>query len=285
MVMMSVSNAAQIDEFLQKHQVIHALPENATQIMRMTMDANCNSADLVKVIEKDAALAAAIMKTVNSAFYSVATKMTRLDYAVSYLGMKTVKEVATSTVLSKMCKSVTFGTYSARDLWDHGISVAIVSRELAMRSKKFDAEEAFLAGILHDLGLMLASQSEVATGTELLTQAEAGNVPFAELEQRLFGFSHAELGAALAKKWAFPEPQAAAIQFHHKPDEAPEEYQALCKHLYLADTLACQTNIGCPLSAKAQTVTDDYSQAAGINAAMIDEVMSEFAILARLHLN
>jgi putative nucleotidyltransferase with HDIG domain len=238
----------------------------------------------VKLIEKDAALAAAIMKAVNSAFYALPTKMTRLDRAVAYLGMRTVKEVSASACLSKLCKPIDFGPYTARDLWDHGIAVAIAARELANRSKKFDGEEAFLLGILHDIGLILAAQSEKAKGTDLLTKAQAGQGTFADLERQIFGFSHTELGAALAKKWAFQEMQAGVIEFHHSPGEAPEEYRALCHHLYVADTIACQTEIGCPLSGKGQPLETQHLAAAGITATAVEEVKLKLPLLARLHL-
>jgi putative nucleotidyltransferase with HDIG domain len=279
------NNTAAIEAFLAKHQTIKALPENTVQITRMTADPNCHSAQLLKMIEKDAALAGAIMKAVNSAFYSLPTKLTRLDRAIAYLGMKTVKEVAVSTCLSKMCKPVNFGSYSARDLWDHGIAVAIVARELTVRSNRFDSEEAFLVGVLHDIGLMLSTQSEPNKGTELLTRAELGEGSFAELEQEIFGFRHSELGASLAKRWGFPESHSAVIQFHHNPDEAPEQYRELCSHMYIADVLACEAKIGCPLSAAGELLDDHYLDAAGLSTPIIEEVMEKVALLARLHLS
>jgi putative nucleotidyltransferase with HDIG domain len=285
MTLTLTKNTAPVDAFLTKHQTIHALPENAGQIMRMTSDVNCDSAQLVMLIEKDAALAAAIMKAVNSAFFALPAKMTRLDRAVAYLGMKTVKEVSASACLSKLCKPVDFGPYTARDLWDHGIAVAIASRELANRSKMFDGEEAFLLGILHDIGLILAAQSEKAKGTELLTKAQAGQGAFADLEQQIFGFSHTDLGGALARKWSFQEAHARVIEFHHSPQEAPEEYRALCNHLYVADTMVCRTEIGCPLSGKGQPLEPQHLQSAGISQTAIEEVTYKLPLLARLHLS
>jgi putative nucleotidyltransferase with HDIG domain len=277
------NNALGVDSFLKKHPALRALPESAAEIMHLSGDPNCKSPQLVRLIEKDTALAGAVMKAVNSSFYSLTTKMTRLDRAVAYLGTRTVKEIVFCTCLCTMCKAADFGTYTARDLWDHGICVAIAARELAVRSDKLDPEEAFLAGMLHDIGLMLAAQSEVGQGTALFTQAEMGTGPFGELEQWIFGFKHGELGAALARKWAFPEPHLMVIEFHHRPDEAPEEYQALCHHIYVADTLACQTRIGCPLSAKDQTVSGDNLQAAALTAEMVDEVNARLPLLMRLH--
>lgn len=138
-------------------------------------------------------------------------------------------------------------------------------------------------GMLHDIGLLLAAQSEVEQGTRLLTQAEMGTNQFAELEQSVFGFSHCELGLALATKWSFQEPHLMVIRYHHSPNEALGEFRALCNHFYIADSLVCQTTIGCPLSAKGQLLGADNLEAAGITAEMVEEVATKLPLLMRLH--
>src|SRR5579872_7341569 len=118
-----------INDFLERHQSIQAMPESTIRILRMTRDANCNIAQLLKLIEQDAALSARIMKAVNSSFYALQAKITRLDRAVAFMGLKAVKEVTVSSSLSGLCKDVAIGNFSARDLWDHSVGVAIISRE------------------------------------------------------------------------------------------------------------------------------------------------------------
>src|SRR5580704_3625069 len=150
-----------VEDFLSRHQNIQAMPESTIRILRMTRDPNCNTSHLLKLIEQDAALSARIIKAVNSSFYAVQTKITRLDRAVAFMGLKAVKEVVVSSSLGGLCKDVEIGNFSARDLWDHSVGVAILSRELAVCSGTIDPEDAFLAGMLHDVGLLLAAQSEV----------------------------------------------------------------------------------------------------------------------------
>jgi putative nucleotidyltransferase with HDIG domain len=277
------SNTGAIDTFLRKHRTLEALPESTAEIMQMTADPNCNLARLLKLIEKDAALAGAIMKAVNSSFYSLTTIMTRLDRALAYLGTKAVKEIVLSTCLSKLCKAASYGTYSARDLWNHGLCVAVTARELATLSATLDSEEAFLIGMLHDIGLLLAAQAEIKQATAVLSQAELGTTSFADLERLNFGFNHCELGVALARNWSFQESHAAVIQYHHAPGEAPEEFRALCHHFYVADTLACQTTMGCPLTGKGQTIAPEQLAAAAITTEMIDEVMEKVPMQMRLY--
>jgi HD-like signal output (HDOD) protein len=274
-----------IDAFLAEHETLSALPDNATHIIRMAGDKNCNTTQLLKLIELDTALAVRILKTVNSAFYSLPNKITRLDRAVAFMGMKAVKEVALSSVLAAMCKSASFGKYSARDLWDHSCGVAILAREFAVQSKVFDPEEAFLAGMLHDVALLLAAQSEVKKSTRLFEAAESGERVFTSIEQEVFGFDHCELGEFMATKWKFPDDIAAAIRWHHHPDQAPEEQQRLCTHIYIADVLCCQANVGCPLTCNQQQVTDEQLQLVQLSPESVAETTAKLPMLLRLHSN
>jgi len=250
----------------------------------MTCDRDANTGNLLKLISQDAAIAGRIMRAVNSAFYALPNKITRLDQAVALMGMKAVKEVALSATMAGMCKSVSFGTYQDRDLWDHSVGVAILARELAVHTQSMDAEEAFLAGILHDIGLLMALQSDPKKGTQLLTLAENGPA-FFPLEATVFGFNHTELGARLAVQWKFPENIEGAIRWHHQPNQAPEEHQMLCRHLYLADTLACLAKVGCPLTCNQQTVTDDQLAAAGLTRETADATVAKLPILLRLFMS
>jgi len=280
-----LTHSLAVDNFLRTHKVIHALPESSVQLIQAVGDPDCDSGRLLKLIEKDPALAGTIMKSVNSAFYSLPVKMTRLDRAVAYLGLQTTKELAVASSISKMVKWISFGKYKARDLWDHSIAVAITSRELAVKSRKMDGEEAFLLGILHDIGLLLAAQSEPEFGEKLLTSAEANESSFAKLEQRIFGMLHGELGGALAMNWGFQESHAAAIQFHHTPELAPEEFSQFSHHLYVADTIVCGTHIGCPLTGKGQPLEQVHLDAAGVSQEMVEAVTNRLPILARLYLS
>ncbi|CAN5589722.1 hypothetical protein BH09PLA1_BH09PLA1_29750 [soil metagenome] len=123
------SASASIEEFLAKHSSISALPENTTRLIRMTRDPDCDIKRLGQVIGQDAALTGRIMRAVNSSFYSLPSKITRLDHAISYMGLKAVKEVVLAESLGALCKPVKFGKYDARDLWDHSMGVAILARE------------------------------------------------------------------------------------------------------------------------------------------------------------
>jgi HD-like signal output (HDOD) protein len=280
----TINSTPAIDAFLEKHAVVNALPENTSRILRMTGDKECNTGHLLKLISQDAGLTGAIMKAINSAFYALQTKITRLDRAVALMGLRAVKEVTLSSCLSGLCKPVRLGQYDGRDLWDHSIAVAIMARELAVLSSALDPEEAFLAGMMHDIALLLAVQSEVEMGTKLVSGAEASAEPFTVQEHHIFGFNHCELGAQLGSKWNLASQITAAIQWHHDPESAPQEHQLLVRHICVADTLSCEAAIGFPLTCKGQQVTQEMLENIQLTPDAAAAASAKLPLLLRLHL-
>ncbi len=279
-----IHSAPLINAFIEKHPSLSALPENTSRILRMTSDQECNIQQLHKLISQDAALAGSIMKAVNSAFFALPTKVTRLDRAVTLMGLRAVKEVTISSCLSNLCKPVRIGQYDARDLWDHSVGVAIMARELAVQSKSLDAEEAFLAGMMHDIALLLALQSEPDKAAQVLSRAEKGCDRFVDEECRVFGFNHCDLGEQLAAKWNLAPQIAAAIRWHHEPDGAPAEHALLVRHIYVADTLCCEAGVGLPLTCRNQSVSDELLATIQLTRDIAAATAAKLPILLRLHL-
>ena len=279
-----IENVAAIDGFLQQHAAIQALPETTTRILRIVNDPQCNLISLSKLITQDAALAGSIMKAVNSAYYSLNEKMTRLDRAVTYLGLRTVKELTLSAAVGTMFKPMKLGKYDARSLWDHSVGVAILARELAVASKCCDSEEAFLAGIMHDIALPLLAQADPAKLSGVFATAADGGA-FLELEDAAFSFDHAQLGARLAAQWKLADALANVIRWHHTPEEAPDAHKPLCATIFLADTLCARVNVGCPLTSITQNIDDDDFKSLGIEREKAEATAAKLPLLLRLYLS
>lgn len=277
-------NTGAIDGFLAQHSAIQVMPENTTRILRMVNDPNCNLATLSKLITQDAALTGAIMKAVNSAYYSLANKMTRLDRSVNYLGLRTVKEITLSAAVGPMFKPTKLGQYNGRSLWDHSVGVAILARELAVAGKCCDGEEAFLAGIMHDIALPLMAQSDSAKLTAVFAKAQDGQ-SFTDLEHEAYGFDHTQLGARLAARWSLAEGLSSVIRWHHAPDAAPESHMALCGCVFVADTLCARAAVGCPLTSIGQDLDDDDFKSLNISRDIAEPIAAKLPLLLRLYLS
>jgi putative nucleotidyltransferase with HDIG domain len=271
------------DSFLTRHNSIQAMPDTALRLMRLFRDPSCSAGALQKVIEQDAALSAKVIKSVNSAFYGLPHKISNLQRAIAYMGIKAVKEVTLASSLTESTKPVPLGQYSTADLWDHSLAVAVFSRELAVRTRAVDPEDAFLAGILHDIGLLFEAQSEPQKCTELFSQSDANGSDFSEREDAVFGFDHCQLGVKISEKWKFPEDLASSIRWHHCPDEADAAHQAMCLHVWLADRQCCALGTGFSQTCGQAAVEDDALARVDISRESFEALSAKLPVLLRLH--
>jgi putative nucleotidyltransferase with HDIG domain len=272
-----------MDVFLKGHNTIQVMPDTSIRLMRLFRDPLCGVNQLLKVIEQDAALSARIIRSVNSAYYGLATKITNLQRAVVLMGLKAVKEVTLATSLIDAKNAVQIGDYSTADLWEHSLAVAVFARELAVRTKQIDPEDAFLAGMLHDLGLLFEAQSEPEKFKMIIGFAAPGNKSFMELEEPIFHFNHCQLGERISQRWEFPEDLMNTIRWHHEPEQASDEHKAICRHVHIADRQCCIAGIGFPLTCGKDAVGDDVLASVQLSREAVDELTGRIQVLLRLH--
>jgi putative nucleotidyltransferase with HDIG domain len=256
--MTTVSAAApDLNTIVKSVDQIATLPDITARVVQAAEDPRNNAFELLKIVSYDPALAAKILKVVNSSFYGLPVQITSLGRAIALLGMNAVKNLAVASSISTMfrggeiCRGL-----EASDLWNHSIAVAVCARELARGMKLEAAEEAFLVGLLHDVGLLLEHQLYPEQLREICDESRAGTHAFRDLEHQRLGFDHAQLGGAVAQRWKFPAGIAAAIRHHHDPTQAPAEQRSLAWLVYVADTVCCQSSGGFNLTSLHQQIDD-----------------------------
>lgn len=213
---------------------ISTIREVALRIMRVANDPNVGAVELATVVGRDPALSARIIRTVNSAAYGLRRKVGRLVEAVTLLGFKRVRNLAMAALICDLFESGhSVGTYSRKRLWQHMVAVGVGARSIVGAAAYPDPEEAFLAGLLHDIGLILEDQyihDEFAAAI----RAARADQPFCETEARILGFDHTQLGRQIGITWNFPDAVVDAIAFHHRPDE----YEGAAEPIILAVSAA-----------------------------------------------
>lgn len=173
---------------------ISTLPHIALRVMQVASDNHCGAADLKGVMENDAAMSARVLRCVNSAAYALRSKITNLQEAIAYVGLKQIRNVAmTATVSDLFKKDESIGSYRRRGLWQHLVSVGICARLIAMRRKIEAFEDAFLAGLLHDVGIILEDQ-QVHDRFARVIRALNAQQTLVEAERAELGFDHTMLG-------------------------------------------------------------------------------------------
>src|SRR5450432_2011450 len=229
------------------------LPEVATRIIQTINNPNSTAGDLHRIISNDPALVSRILQRVNSSYYGRTTRIDSVERAIVLMGFGAVNTLAISATMGQVFKPIQIGEdFTGRDLWTHCVAVAATAREMAKRVNKQIAEEAFLAGLLHDIGLLVELQVCPDKLARVCKIAKAGEISFTMAEYELIGCNHAEIGAALALKWGFPDFCCAAVGYHHTPILAEPEQRQLVALVYAADTIVCQDAIGFNLTANNQ---------------------------------
>ncbi len=245
-----------IQDAVRQVTAIATLPEVTARIVATVEDPRSSAAQLHQLVSHDPALVARILKVVNSAFYGLPGQIASIDRAIVLLGLNAVKNIAVAASLGqlftgkRLCKG-----YAPRDIWTHCIAVAVAARELAKELKLPIVEEAFLAGMIHDIGMLVALQVWPDKLREVCERTVAEDADFCAVEREVYGgFDHQQLGQAMTELWKFPRACQQVAGYHHRPEELPEDTRLLTAVVFTADTLCAQRKDGFPLTAQRQQI-------------------------------
>ena len=225
---------------------IATLPEITLRIVELVEDPTSTAQDLHGVISNDPALCSRILKVVNSSFYGLPGQIGSINRAIVLLGLNAVKNIAISASLAKLFKGGQLcPSFSAKDLWMHSVTAGAAAKIVADELGFGSADEAFLARLMHDIGIMVEMQFDRNKLIEAVNEISLSSegVPskdLREVEAAVFGATHEQFGKGLCDKWKFPKSFEIATGFHHRPLEAPSESRNLSCLIYVADRVAAQ---------------------------------------------
>lgn len=258
---------------------IATLPAVTVKIIELVEDPKSTARDLHEVIKTDPALSTKVLKVVNSAFYGLPGQIANVDRAIVLLGLSAVKNIAIASSIARLFKGERItDQFNAADLWKHSVAVGVCSRSLARAmGNKPEAEEVFLAGLIHDLGILIERQAFGEDLGKVILRAATGEDVYLECERQVFGADHQLFGAALATKWKFPRHLRAVIGYHHDSSRVAAEMQSVVALVQVADILCCQRKIGFYLSASDQQVTPELMDAAHLTQEHIDVALDTLA--------
>ena len=253
---------------------IATLPEVTARIIQLVEDPASTARDMHEVIKMDPALSTRVLKVVNSAFYGLPGQIASVDRAIVLLGLSAVKNIAIAASIARLFKAQHMGGgFTARDLWRHSVAVGVGGRLIAKRVRHAGpADEIFLAGLIHDIGVMVAWQADPEKVIEVVERCITGCGSFIDLENQVIGVDHQAFGLGLTTKWKFPRHLRAMVSLHHAPERLSPELQPLGNIIRFADVLCCNRKIGFHLTAADSELTDELFQAVGLDPQNIDEL-------------
>lgn len=213
-----------LDATARKIHFVSSLPHVALRVMEVAQDPKSGAQELKEAMETDPSLCARVLKCVNSSAYALRSPITSLQHAIAYLGSKQIRNLAMSAAVSELFKKAcTVGAYERSGLWKHLVAVGICARMVAMRCRMSNFEDMFLAGLLHDIGIVLEDQYVHPLFSTAMNSLH-GDAALSVVERETIGFAHTGLAERMARDWKFPEPMAAAARHHHSSSRYKGEH-------------------------------------------------------------
>jgi two-component system cell cycle response regulator len=199
-----------------------SLPAIAVQVLELAQKADVDIAEIARTISKDPALSGKILRTVNSSFYGRSQNISTISHALVILGLQSVKTLVLGFSLVMSFAREKPRGFKHLDYWKRSAYAATAARVLCVKLKIVQQEEAFLAALLQDIG-MLVLDRVLADEYGALYARATSHAQLSELEVQALGTDHAEVGGMLAEQWKLPPLLTTPITSHHKPQDVTDE--------------------------------------------------------------
>lgn len=214
-----------------------SLPTVAIDVINLVMQEDVKIEDIANAIRHDPALASKILKAVNSGFYGQ-SGISTISQALVILGLNSVKALALGFTLINNISAVADDGLDNMGFWRRSAYAASASRTLARQVGLKQHEEAFIGGLLQNLGILAMRQTLGEAYVSILTEIRTEHHNFVSLEQDELQTDHAQVGAALLEHWNLPPLLVEPIRFHETPDGAPDDLAQMISCAFVGGRVA-----------------------------------------------
>ena len=214
------------------------LPAVAVQILELTSRRDVELSEIARVIEHDPAIATRVLKTVNSSFYGLTRRVGSIRQTLAYLGMETVKGLVLGFSLARTFQSDEDVVFDFNEYWRRSILAASAARALAGITRVCDPDEAFVAALVSDIGMIALWKHFDDQYLQLLDLANGDHEKLPELERRHFEIDHADIGAGMIEGWKFPSEIVDVVLLHHHGESVMAADEQMRRVVLLAGMVA-----------------------------------------------
>lgn len=220
------------------------LPTVLEKIVALTNDPNVSLGEIEQAISTDPVISTKLLRIVNSAYFSFFREITSLKQAIVVLGLEATKNLVYGTsIISAFGKETRIKQFPLIGFWKYSVACGNISRTLASLLDYSFYEEAFLAGLVHNIGKIVLARYKTDDFEKAIENSAEKGVPLSTSEEEFIGFDHSHVGYELATRWRLPQLLDDAIRFYETPDQA-ENNRDLCAIVRLASILSRTYNIG-----------------------------------------
>ncbi len=271
-----MSGTLTLDDIVAKTTDLPAIPAAAIAVMRETDLSTSTARSVAEHLSCDQALSSRVLRLANSAYYGMSRQVTDLQESVVLLGMRSVRNLAViAATYTWMQRPMNGYALEPSSMWKHSFGVSIAAQLIAKKSKSCDPDLAFTAGLLHNLGKVAMNIWLDRKLAAVISLAQRDQLAFDEVERKILGYDHAEVGAHLAEIWNLPESLVVAIRYHHRPNDAdPTSPVTDCVHL--GDFLTMSMGYGLGGDGLYYNFCPEVFTRLGIESSAIDEITDQF---------
>lgn len=220
------------------------LPVVVAKITSQIANPSTNAADIGKLIEQDQVLTGKVLRLVNSAYYGFPKQIKSIQHAVVILGFNKIKTIIITASVFGTFKGSKSGNLDLKRFWQHSLATAIGSKTIAETiGLAHIAEDAFIGGLLHDIGKVVMDQYQPNIYTPIVKYANDKGILLHDAEQEVMGLTHANVGEWMMEKWRLPSAIVHMVANHHLPNNTGE-LRELVTSIHMGDILARALGIG-----------------------------------------
>jgi HD-like signal output (HDOD) protein/CheY-like chemotaxis protein len=215
-----------------------SIPTLYTQVVKKTSRDDTSVEEIGSLIGRDISMTAQVLKLANSAFFGLQQQLSNPEEAVSYLGLDTIKSLVLSIHAFSQFEKAETGALKIESLWSHSLQVASSAKRISKLEGQDPktAEEAFTAGLLHDIGKLVLAVNLPGEYAEAVRLAQSG-LELSLAEQQVFGSNHADVGGYLIGLWGLPVPVVEAVALHHCPSRCTQSAFSPLTSVHAANVL------------------------------------------------
>jgi len=217
-----------------------ALPAVAFRVLQATQSDDVSVEEVAKIVGQDPALTAKILKLANSSLFGLSRKVGSLPQAMVVLGMRAVKVLALSFSVAESFSQRRADWFDYQAYWRRSLTIAVAARLVAEEVAQQAADEAFVAGLLSDLGILTLVQAGPGEYELIVRQSAGQHGRLLQAERDLFGLGHPEVAGAMLANWGLPPDLCSAAELHHcgRREGLEEEIARLADIAHVASCVA-----------------------------------------------
>ena len=243
--MQATTVSADLAKVVRRVKNLPTLPVVVSQLMDAVNNPAFSASDVSRIVSNDQALVSKILRIVNSAFYGLPKRVSTVTQATVILGFNTIKNLALGATVFSMFKDGNGddSTCDRAEFWKHAIGTGVATKLLAREIRYSNPEEAFVSGLIHDIGKVVLDQFLHEEFVEICRAAREDGIRFSDAERIVLNVTHSEIGHWLAQKWNLPNQLDEAIWHHHDPSAA-RHAPRLVAMVHLADAISRMEQVG-----------------------------------------